>query len=273
MFRLQSHRGARGLMPENTLQAFAYSLECGVCAMEFDLVVSADKQLVVSHEAWFSAQISTTPDGKPILPDEEHRHNIYQMAYQKVRQYDCGQRQHPAFQQQETMPAFKPLFSEMVHFCDTYAEILRLPLPLYNIEIKTEGQVNDGIFQPPPDEFAELVCRAIYTENIADRCIVQSFDERIVQAVKRLDKCLPLSLLVENDASLEENLDRLGFLPQYYSPYYGFINPELVEKVHALSMHLMTWTVNEFNTIKQLRNWGVDEVITDYPNLIRQLND
>ncbi|NTV47981.1 MAG: glycerophosphodiester phosphodiesterase, partial [Chlorobiales bacterium] len=56
-FDLEGHRGARGLLPENTIPAFLKALALGATTLELDLAVSRDKKLVVSHEPWFSNEI------------------------------------------------------------------------------------------------------------------------------------------------------------------------------------------------------------------------
>lgn len=270
-FTFQSHRGARGLMPENTIPAFLKSLEYGVTTFELDVVISKDKQVVVSHEGWFSHHFCTKPSGEPVTELEEKNLKLYDMNYNEIRHYDCGQRQHPRFPKQQTMPAYKPLLKEVIEICDQYAVLYKLPKVFYNIEVKTEEEAGDHIFQPPPMEFAQIVYDLIETSNIANRVLVQSFDVRIVQAFKRINPSLPLSLLTYNQESLEWNLDKLGFLPNVYAPYYKYITPDLPQKVHQKGMLLITWTVNELGDIQRLLAMGVDAIITDYPNLRLEL--
>ena len=76
-FDVQGHRGARGLMPENTIPAFLLALDTGVTTIEMDLAVTKDKQLVVSHEPWMSSEICLDPSAKPISQREEKKYNIY----------------------------------------------------------------------------------------------------------------------------------------------------------------------------------------------------
>ncbi len=270
-FTFQSHRGARGLMPENTIPAFLKSLEYGVTTFELDVVISADQEVVVSHEGWFSHHFCSKPNGKPVSESEEKNLRLYDMTYDRIRQYDCGQRQNPRFPRQQTMPVYKPLLKEVIEVCDEYTAKQGLQKVFYNIEVKTEGEEGDHIFQPPPAEFAQLVYDLIFDCGIADRVLVQSFDVRIVQAFKKINPSLPLSLLVDNDKSLEWNLSKLGFLPNVYAPYYKSVTPELLQKAHEKGLLLITWTVNELEDIQRLLKMGVDGVITDYPNLFRGL--
>src|SRR5215216_400070 len=80
-FDVQGHRGARGLMPENTIPAFIMAIDTGVTTIELDLAVTKDKQLIVSHEGWMSSFICLDREGKEITAKNEKKHNIYQMTY------------------------------------------------------------------------------------------------------------------------------------------------------------------------------------------------
>src|SRR5688572_24845255 len=74
-FDVQGHRGARGLKPENTIPAFLLAIDSGVTTIELDVVVTKDKEVVVSHEPWMSAAICLDPAGSPLQRSEEHTLN------------------------------------------------------------------------------------------------------------------------------------------------------------------------------------------------------
>jgi glycerophosphoryl diester phosphodiesterase len=84
-FEIEGHRGARGLLPENTIPSFKKALEYGVKTIELDVVVSRDNKLVVSHEPWFSSVISLDAKGNPIPADKQKEHNIYKMIIPKSK--------------------------------------------------------------------------------------------------------------------------------------------------------------------------------------------
>ncbi|MDZ7755284.1 glycerophosphodiester phosphodiesterase family protein [Rhodohalobacter sp.] len=108
-FDLQGHRGARGLMPENTIPAFLKAVELGVDTVEFDVVVTADGKILVSHEPWFNHLFSTKADGSPVTEEEERSFNIFEMTYEETQQFDVGKRGNPNFPNQEPMEVTKPL--------------------------------------------------------------------------------------------------------------------------------------------------------------------
>ncbi|OWY19162.1 glycerophosphodiester phosphodiesterase [Sphingobacteriales bacterium UPWRP_1] len=271
-FTFQGHRGARGLLPENTLPAFLKSLELGIYTLELDVVISADKQVVVSHEPWFNPAICSLPDGNPVTTATAGSHIIYQMPYDLVKQFDCGKRGHPGFARQQPQPAYKPLLKEVIAAADAYAQTHNLPLPVYDIELKTENEAaGDGIYQPPPPEFVQLVYDVIQLLHAQNRVIVQSFDVRILKALKTAVPDLPLSYLIGNARSMEHNLKLLGFVPQYYSPNHRLVSRRMLRKAHAQGMKLVVWTVNDAATMRRLIRLGVNGIITDYPDMAAQI--
>ena len=73
-FDVQGHRGARGLRPENTIPGFLVAIDSGVTTIEMDVVITKDKQVVVSHEPWMSATICLDPSGSPLQAKEEKKY-------------------------------------------------------------------------------------------------------------------------------------------------------------------------------------------------------
>ena len=80
-----------------------------------------------------------------------------------------------------------------------------------------------------------------------------------------------LALLVENEEDAETNINRLGFKPEIYSPYFYFVNQKLVSDLHEKNIKLIPWTVNEISDMKNLLELGVDGIITDYPDRLIKL--
>ncbi|ACF13046.1 glycerophosphoryl diester phosphodiesterase [Chloroherpeton thalassium ATCC 35110] len=264
-FDIQGHRGARGLLPENTIPAFLKALELGVTTLELDLAVSNDRKLVVSHEPWFSSEICSKPNGEPIAPADERAHLIYQMNYSEISAYDCGRRGHPRFPTQKPMQVCKPLFQDVVKAAEAYVQEKNLPAIFYNIETKCTPE-GDNRLHPAPAEFVEILLREIRLLKIESRTIVQSFDVRTLQEMRRLAPNIRLALLVENNDTLEKNLEKLGFVPEIYSPDAALVNAALISAAHEKKMLVIPWTVNEPDTMTHLAELGADGIITDYPD-------
>jgi glycerophosphoryl diester phosphodiesterase len=111
-------------------------------------------------------------------------------------------------------------------------------------------------------------------KNLGHRLIIQSFDMRPLQVLHREYPHVILGFLTDNkQASFESNIERLGFNPAFYNPNYNLVNEELVKKCHAAKMMIEPWTVNTLEDMKKMKALGVDGIITDYPNLFKDLQE
>ena len=272
---LQGHRGARGLLPENTLPSFERALELGVTTLEMDVVITKDKQVVLSHEPWFSSHICSLPSGDPVPLASEKEYKIYEMTYNEVKQFDCGIRGNAGFPKQEKMRVFKPLLKDVIAFAEAYQEKKGLPPVLYNIETKSRPD-RDGIFHPGPEEFAGLLIEVLTSANIVDRATIQSFDTRTLVVAKNTNPDISLALLVGNHDTMDfaGHIENLGFDPAIYSPHYKLVDKKLIEDAHARNISVIPWTINTLNEMQEMVDLGVDGIITDYPDLgVQLLND
>ncbi|MCX6217828.1 glycerophosphodiester phosphodiesterase family protein [Spirosoma sp.] len=265
-FNTEGHRGARGLMPENTVRAMKKAMDLGVQTLEMDVVIAKDKQVVVSHDNYMSADISLKPDGSPVTADEQKKINLYQLTYAEIKKFDVGSKPHPQFPQQQKFPAYKPLLSELIDSVETYAKAKGLPMPMYNIEIKSSA-TTDGVYHPEPAEFVSLVMDVLQKKKLGKRLTIQSFDVRPLQLIHKQYPAISLSYLTMNSKPLDENLTLLGFKPHTYSPYYKTVTAETVKACHEQNMAIIPWTVNTKAEIESLKQLGVDGIISDYPNL------
>jgi glycerophosphoryl diester phosphodiesterase len=264
-FERQGHRGARGLAPENTIAGMQKAIDAGIDVLELDVVISKDRQVVVSHDHYMSSVFCLKPNGAAITPAEEKSILLYQMRYSDIKKYDVGTKAHPQFPQQVHLKTYKPLLAELVDSSDAYARRNGKQLPKYNIEIKSNA-AGDGRLHPAPPEFVELVLQVCRDKNILQRMNIQSFDVRPLQVIHQKDSSITLSYLVMNLRSLEHNLKQLGFTPDIYSPHYKILSKRLVDKCHRLGMRVIPWTVNTVGDIRNVAALGVDGIISDYPN-------
>jgi glycerophosphoryl diester phosphodiesterase len=268
-FDWQGHRGCRGLLPENSIPAFLHALDyADVTTLELDLAVSKDRKLIVSHEPWFNAAICRLPNGDSMASKSEEKHLIFSLTAEEIRSYDCGSWGNVRFPEQRKMPTYKPTFREVV-------EAVRAKDPQrakdirWNIEIKSEPDW-DGLRTPPIEEFAALVIAELRAFGLERQANVQSFDVRALEAMHRQAPDIQLAYLIENAAGPRTNLDKLSFKPQIYSPYYLTISKKTVRICRENGMKLIPWTVNDTAAMRRLIKLGVDGIITDYPDRIRQ---
>lgn len=267
-FDREAHRGGRGLMPENTIAAMLHALTLNITTLEMDAVITADSQVVLSHEPFFNHDITTLPGGGFIDEKEEKKYNIYGMRYDQTQQYDVGLKPHARFPQQQKMAATKPLLSQVIDSVEAAVAAQHKPLPFYNIETKCQP-ATDNIFHPVPEVFVQLLMKVITEKKISSRVIIQSFDPRTLQIVHQHYPAVKTALLIEeyDKRSVAQQMTRLGFTPTIYSPAYKLVNEALLQACHRQQMKVVAWTVNDANEIARLKQLGTDGIISDYPNL------
>ena len=267
---VQGHRGDRGNFPENSLPAFRSAVKKGAEVVELDLVISDDRQVVVSHEPFMSSLYVLTPTGDIIPKAEEKNFNLYRMSYDSIREFDAGTKGNALFPQQQPMKTYKPLLKEVIDSLEAYVASEKLPPVKYNIELKSQ-QNQYGISQPYPEEFADLVMQVLQEKEISGGYNVQSFDVNILRVFKEKYPEVKLAYLVSGKG-IKRNLELLGFIPAIYSPHYGLVRDSVfVDSIRSLDMKLIPWTVNEKKDIQSMLDLKVDGLITDYPERVLEL--
>ncbi len=272
-FDLEGHRGCRGLLPENTIPAMIKALDLGVTTLEMDVVITADSQVVLSHDPYFNHQISTKPNDAAVTEAEEKSLNIFQMPYSEVARYDVGRRGHPRFMGQQKMAAGKPLLADVIKAAEAHAAHTNRPAPFYNIETKSTA-ATDGIYHPAPETFVRLLMDVIESKNISPRVIIQSFDNRTLKILHAAYPQLKTSLLIDEGAllPLDGFLKNLGFLPTILSPHFSLVTPAFLQTCHQQKIKVVPWTVNDLPQMRHLKTMGVDGLISDFPNLFSLLD-
>ena len=253
-FDIQGHRGCRGLLPENTIIGMYKAIDLGVNTLEMDVVVTKDNQLVLSHEPWFSHEISTKPNGSEIQESEEKQFSIYKMNYDEVKKFDVGKKLHPRFPQQQKINCFKPLLGDLLDSVENYLIQNNKPSVKFNIETKCSPS-GDAIYHPKPDVIVELLMKLIHEKKIEERVIIQSFDFRTLKYLHVNYPSIKTAMLIEDfdNRSLANQLADLGFVPTIYSPHFSLVNKELITNCHAKNIKIIPWTVNDKKKIIQLK--------------------
>lgn len=258
---IYAHRGFRGLYPENTIQAMQQALEHGAI-LELDLAITADRKAVLSHDPVLDPKITTAPNGGPLGKGDKYV--IFQMGYDSIRAFDVGNKPHPDFPDQERFHAYMPLFGEMIDSVEHYAATRRLEKPRYFVETKLR-ETTDGTNHPGPQEFVDVMMEVVDTKQIRDRLIVQSFDPRTLQILREQHPDVKIAFLARSNTSLDDNLQWLGYVPDYYSINSPFIDTALVEQCDELGITLIVGNCNDYGEIVRTAQLGVHRVITDFP--------
>ena len=236
---IHGHRGARGLAPDNTIYGFKKTLDIGVNTLELDVVISADNKVVVSHEHWMSKK-------KCDLDND----------------YD--------FLDQEKLPLNKPLLEDVFTEIDAYARIKNLNVPNYSIEIKSSVK-GDDVFHPKPNFFSDLVYNVIDNSIGFKKVNIQSFDFRILNYFNKKYPDVILAVLIDNDLGPQNNLKKLGFIPDIYSPYFKILDRSHIIFLKNKKIKILPWTVNTYDDIADILKLDVDGIISDYPDRVIQM--
>ena len=262
---VQAHRGGAGLMPENTIAAMKNALDLGVNTLEFDLHLSADGQMVVSHDSYFHERYSTRPDGS-LVQEEDSREFLYTMPYDSIAKYDVGLRPVDRWPGQVKMAAVKPLASELIDFAESYA---KKPVN-YNIEIKSWPGEGEGTLWPEYRVFCDTCIPLLLSKQLGDRLTVQSFDVRALNYMHAKWPELILSYLTEDydGGDIETLLGRLDFVPRWWSPESSVVTRENVAWCHEHGIGVVPWTVDDPAEMRRLVDCGVEAIISNYPDIL-----
>lgn len=256
-FDWQGHRGARGLYPENTIGAMRVALTYPlITTLELDVVISADGEVVVSHEPWLAEEICVGAKAKET--------NLYKLSYQEIAKFDCGSKPHPRFPRQKNVRETKPLLKTLL----TEVNKLRPTIP-YNIEIKSLPENEQAGYQPSIDVFTDMVIQTIQSVMSLERVHIQSFDWRVLRYLhSRYPTVKTVALTEKENVSAIDVTKALGFTPTVFSPHYKTITVDSVKAFQQAQMKVIPWTVNGASDMNKLVEMGVDGIITDYPDLI-----
>jgi glycerophosphoryl diester phosphodiesterase len=259
------HRGCRGLFPENSIKAFKEAISLGVNAIELDVVVSEDREIVVSHEPFMSQTYCLKPNGEEIRDDEDKKYNLFEMTYSQIKEFDCGMKSHPRFPNQKKLKTQKPLLKDAICFSEMFISQNLLEPINYIIEIKSNEEYYN-VFYPEPAEYVKLVLRSISGFEFKERIVLKSFDVNILNEIKIQSPKTQVSILINKDEEISNKLEQLDFIPEFLGPYYKLLTKENVLNYQKLGFRIFTWTVNDVIDIKLMKSYKVDGIITDYPN-------
>lgn len=245
---VQGHRGARTVLPENTIPGFEYAIEVGADLLELDVSVTKDNVIVVHHDQAINKTICTGPDGD---------RTIRNLTLAQVKEFDCGSKQAEGFPRQQLKPGTKiPILDEVLALA---------PRGNFHFNIEIKSNPKKPELAPEPDVFARMVVDAVRKHKLERRVVIQSFDWRTIKAVKAIAPDLTLAALY---AGLPKDFvdisKEAGGVP-IVSPHYLLVTKAKVRKAHASGLRVIPWTPNEEGQWKKLVDLEVDSIITDDP--------
>jgi glycerophosphoryl diester phosphodiesterase len=291
-FDLQGHRGARGLAPENTIPAFATALATGVTTLELDLAMTRDGVLVVHHDEWLNPSTTRSPDGSFLA---ERGPAVHALTLQQVKTYDVG-RLKPGTPYAARYPEQRPVDGTRIPALAEVFDLVRQSgADHIRFNIETKITPTSGSDVPAPEVFAEAVAGAIRQAGLAERASVQSFDWRTLMVLRRIAPEIErVCLTVEQGGEDTVQRGRAGPSPwtagldvddhggstprlvaaagcAVWSPFFRDLTPQAIAEAKAAKVKVIPWTVNERTDIERVIDLGVDGIISDYPDRLREV--
>lgn len=288
---LQGHRGARGLMPENSLPAFEQALALGVTTLELDTVMTADGVVVVHHDRRLSPERTRDSGGNWLT--EETAAPLIDLTLADLAAYDIG-RAKPGSRTARHYPEQAGLDGVAIPRLAAViarAESLSGGQVRYNIETKLSPL--SPADSAEPIAFAAALIAVIREAGVAERAAVQSFDWRTLLLVQEQAPEIETVYLTAEQSWLD-NLGRgertaspwIGGLAinwaevtppaavkaaggAVWSPYYRDLKAQDLREAQQLGLRVVVWTVNDPGDMASLIDLGVDGIITDYPDRAR----
>ncbi len=286
-FDAQGHRGARGLAPENTLPAFERALEIGVTTLELDIGITADGVVVVSHDPYLDPLITRDAQGK-WLPEGKGP-LIRTLTLAQLQTYDVG-RIRPDTPYANTFATQQPHDGARIPtLADLFARVDALGAATikFNIETKINPLQPDDTVSV--DAMTDALLQVVKASGMTARVSIQSFDWRTLQRVRELApgmRTVHLTVQTPNNDNTQTgqwtgglNLADHASVPHMvkaaggavWSPNAAAVTEALVRTAHGLGLQVIPWTVNTTADMERLLDWGVDGLISDYPDRLRSV--
>ena len=273
---LVGHRGARGLMPENTIEGFEYILDNGISAIEFDVLLTKDEVPVITHDFHLSKSITRNAKGNWLLKNGP---KINDLTVADLQMFDVGG--------VDKRSSYGSLYPEQAFLSD-----VRIPKlsDLLELACRPKGQnlflLLEVKSEPSIDKrnVIEHIVFEIQKRSLSNRVVLHSFDWNLLEECFLIAPEMPRSYLSKLPESSDDPFDKpteesspdfASFncsIPEaiqaagghLWCPYFKDINVELVTESHNLGLPVCTWTVNEVEDIENMIDMGIDGIITDY---------
>ena len=259
-FDLQGHRGARGHLPENTLPSFERALAIGVDTLELDVGVTRDGVVVIHHDRRLNADVARGADGKWVSPPAA---TIYSLTLKQLSTYDVG-RIRPGSEYAQRFPHQQPIDGTRIPRLDELFARAGTRVR-FNIETKLAPEAPDETL--PPEPFARALIAEVRKAGVAARTTIQSFDFRSLKVVEREAPELMTAYLTSGKSSDPAKVKAAG--ARLWSPDFRDLDAAKVAAARAAGLRIVAWTVNEPADITKVLQLGVDGIISDYPDRVR----
>lgn len=261
-----AHRGARSLAPENTISAALQALSAGADMWELDVTITADGELIVLHDGTLKRTTNVEAHYPLRAPWKAHT-----FLLDEIRELDAGSwfvRQDPFGQIASGAVSADDCESYRGEKVPTLEEALRFTRDKdwrVNVEIKDLGK------SPGHKIIVERVLYLIRKLDMAEQVLISSFNHHYLIRSKQQFPEVETAALVAMPAMLAANkLEHLH--AQAYNPRKGAISPFRIRSLQDRGFAVNVWTVNDERDLARYIDWGVDGLITDFPQRLQAMN-
>ena len=258
-FDLQGHRGARGLMPENTLPAFQKALELGVDTLECDMAITKDGVVVIHHDLWLNPDTTRQADGQWL---NSRGPAISELTFEELQKYDVG-RLKPGTDYAKSFPDQQPVDGTRIpRLSDLFDLVKKSGNTKIGFDCETKVSPRNPAATLPPEEFARRVIAEIREHGMQARIMVQSFDWSSLQVIqKEAPQIRTMYLTSPGTLSPADGFDPArwlaGFTPalhgsvpaaikaaggKIWAPNHAYLTPALLAQANALGISVIPWT-------------------------------
>ena len=287
---IYAHRGGAGLFPENSLEAYSNAISLGVDVIDMDVMLNKNKTLIVFHDPYLHHEFVQEKKGNYI---PHKKLFIKKLSLSKIKQYEIGKlkagsKRSALYPEQKALDNVRiPTLKEAIAHCD---ELTKGNIR-YQIEVKSDPFYPECYF--PPKIVASRLCSFLKKRNLIDRVEVQSFDWRVLLEIRKKQPSISLAFLQESETTHKETLhfkdkkwsagydakdfdfctlkmiQSLG--GKIWGPEHTLLTKERVEKAKKLGLKVVPWTINDPLKMEQYLEYGVDAIITDRPDILRDI--
>lgn len=248
-FIIEGHRGVQSLWPENTLDSFRAAMDLGVDFVELDLLATSEGEIVIHHDYEVEGRL------------------IRSLPLSEVKKVDCGSVINPNFPLQQPSPhAQIPLLRELFEMIQTSHHSSAKQLH-FNLEIKSD--LSHPEYTLPLPVLADKIWEIVQLFHMEDRVYFSSFNPEALFHIKKKDPRVVVAFLYAKGGG-EDFLSKvlevcMKLQAKIFSPLESLVTSEVVNACKEKKLLVIPWTVNDWGRYRELREMGVDGIITDYP--------
>lgn len=284
---LQGHRGARWLLPENTLPSFKKALEYDVTTLELDVVVTSDEVLVIHHDPALNPALTRDNSGKFLQGTGPM---ISSLTFSELQKYDVG-RLNIDTRYARNFPDQVPVDGQKIpKLSDLFEMVKASGNTRVKFAIETKVTPLAPRATPSPERMADLLVNEIIKHELIERVQILSFDWRSLRHIQKKNLNIPTVFVTAQLKELNNimadswqgspwtagfQFKDHGSIPKmikaaggtHWSSFWRELDASKVQEAQSLGIKVLAWTINDPVVFEQMLDIGVDGIVTDRPDM------